>query len=133
MKVTFYHRPGCANNEKQKKILRQKGFLLEERDLLKEQWTRGLIEKVFKGYLVSEWFNPSAPSIKDGSIQPNQLTYDEAIELILEDPINMRRPIMELENRYIVGFSIKDIEFVSGKMLGRVPKGLDNCAMKNNE
>lgn len=133
MKLTFYHKPGCVNNEKQKGILLKRGFSLDERNLLDFTWDRDILTKVFKGYLVSEWFNESAPKIKDGSVRPADLTYDEAIDLILENPIYMKRPIIEFNSRYIVGFSADELELMTGVFLGSLPRGLSGCAMVKNE
>ena len=133
MKLTFYHKPGCITNEKQKGILRKQGFSLDERNLLEFAWDRETLIKVFKGYLVSEWFNESAPKIKDGSIRPAELTYDEAIEVILENPIYMKRPIIEVNNRYIVGFAASELEMMTGVFLGQLPRGLTGCAVAKNE
>lgn len=133
MKLTFYHKPGCINNEKQKGILRKQGFSLDERNLLEFGWDRETLTKVFKGYLVSEWFNASAPKIKDGSIRPGELTYDEAIDLILANPIYMKRPIIEIDNRYIVGFAASELEMMTGVLLGQLPRGLTGCAVAKNE
>lgn len=133
MKMTFYHKPGCINNEKQKRILIKKGFSLDERNLLEEPWDRSLLEKIFNGYLVSEWFNTSAPKIKNGSIKPELLTYSEAIDLILEDPILMRRPIMGVNGKYVVGFGVRELEILSGVFLGHVPAEINSCALVTNE
>jgi nitrogenase-associated protein len=133
MNLTFYHKPGCINNEKQKKILRRKGFQLDERNLLEENWDKETLEDIFRGYLVSEWFNTSAPKVKEGLVDPEALTFDEAIELFIQDPILMRRPIIKVNEKYIVGFAESELEKITGVSFKYLPKDIETCARQTND
>ena len=102
--VIFYEKPGCTNNTLQKKLLIDAGHQLECRNLLTEQWSKDALMEFFDSMSVTMWFNSSAPDIKSGKIDPSRLTEDSALELMIENPILIRRPLMRVEDEYRVGF-----------------------------
>ena len=69
-RIVFYEKPGCINNVRQKKLLRQAGHTIVARNLLSENWSADAsqLQAFFAGKPVSEWFNRSAPAIKQGLI-----------------------------------------------------------------
>lgn len=103
-KMTFYEKPGCINNHQQKKLLQQNGFQLEEKNILTEPWTAAKLLAFFSGLPVDAWFNRSAPSVKSGEINPDLLTAEEAISCMLQNPLLIRRPLIEIGGMRIVGF-----------------------------
>ncbi len=103
-RVVFYEKPGCINNTRQKKLLRGLGHELIERDLLTEMWTVGRLAEFFDGMPLAEWFNPSAPSIKSGSIDPGSLSEKAALALMVKEPLLIRRPLMDTPFGLSVGF-----------------------------
>lgn len=102
--IRFFEKPGCINNTKQKKLLVQAGYEVEARNLLTESWTRERLEAFFSGMPVTEWFNRSAPSISSGKVVPELLDEDEAFSLMLQEPLLIRRPLMEIGDHKLVGF-----------------------------
>ena len=66
----------------------------------------------FKEQPVHKWFNPNAPKIKNGFINPYALTQNEAIELLLDEPILIKRPLMIVNQHLISGFDKKEWELV---------------------
>lgn len=103
-KIIFYEKPGCANNARQKQILKAAGHELVSRNLLLETWTAESLRAFFGELPVSEWFNRAAPRVKSGEIIPEQLDSTAALTLMLADPLLIRRPLMECEGRRIAGF-----------------------------
>ena len=126
--ITFYEKPGCVTNAKQKKHLARLGVKLVVRNLLTEKWTPEELRQYFKGYLVSEWFNPTAPAIKHKEIDPERITADAAIERMIADPILIRRPLLDIDGRKILGFNIAEIESLTGKFLYRVEQNISECS-----
>lgn len=108
--ITFYEKPGCINNTKQKALLRAAGYTVEAHNLLTEAWSRDRLRRFFGDRPVVEWFNPSAPPIKAGVVHPNQLDADTALSLMLENPLLIRRPLWQIGDRYEVGFDIARLE-----------------------
>ncbi|PMR73766.1 ArsC/Spx/MgsR family protein [Billgrantia endophytica] len=102
--IVFYEKPGCTTNKRQKRLLRSAGLELEERNLLDEPWTRERLRPFFGARPVAEWFNPSAPAIKHGELDPHALGDEEALALMLEQPLLIRRPLLSCGARFMVGF-----------------------------
>ena len=102
--VIFYEKPGCGGNSRQKKTLSDSGHVLEERDLLSHPWS-GAELLAFLGLLPpAEWFNRSAPKVKSGEIVPETLSATKALELLLEDHLLIRRPLMQVGEERKVGW-----------------------------
>lgn len=127
-RIIFYEKPGCINNTKQKRILSDAGHEVEARNLLEENWTKESLGKFFKSYLVSEWFNMTAPLIKEGSIVPTEMTADEAVEAMIEHPILIRRPLMEVNGRYILGFNVDELNSVTKETTECDDPNIEKCA-----
>ncbi len=104
--IVFYEKPGCATNRLQKQLLRATGLQLEVKDLLSEPWTGERLRPFFADKPVSEWFNPSAPAIKYGEVDPATLSAEEAIELMLAQPLLIRRPLIRYGEHFMAGFDL---------------------------
>ena len=104
--VHFYEKPGCLTNAKQKKWLVSAGLMLIVHDLLQEPWKENQqkLRAFFGAMPVKDWFNPSAPDIKNGLVKPGELDERQAIELMVNQPLLIRRPLMEIENKLYAGF-----------------------------
>lgn len=102
--IIFYEKPGCANNARQKRLLKNAGHEVQARDLLTEAWTRPRLQEFFGDLPVADWFNRAAPRIKHGEIIPELIDADTALSLLLAEPLLIRRPLMQTANKFIVGF-----------------------------
>ncbi len=109
--VHFYEKPGCLNNARQKRLLSEAGHTLIVHDLLQQSWAndRAKLRSFFGDLPVKEWFNRSAPSIKNGEINPEMLNEREAIELMIGNPLLIRRPLLEVDGRRRAGFEMETI------------------------
>ena len=102
--VIFYEKPGCISNTKQKHLLKKAGYQVQEKNLLTEPWTAARLLAFFNNLPVNAWFNQSAPAVKSGDVEPDILTAEQAIKYMLSEPLLIRRPLMEVGDRKIVGF-----------------------------
>lgn len=102
--ITFYEKPGCQNNRRQKEWLQLAGHSIEVLDLLSHPWTKEELLKFFAGKPVSSCFNPAAPDIRDGKLDPSGYSEDEALDLMVSSPLLIGRPLMIIDGRYIQGF-----------------------------
>ncbi len=102
--VIFFEKPGCAGNARQKALLRASGHELEVRSLLAEPWTAPRLASFFDHRPVREWFNPASPRVKSGEIQIDAIEQEEALSLMLADPLLIRRPLMQVGERCESGF-----------------------------
>ena len=102
--VAFYEKPGCIGNAKQKRLLLAAGHTLQVHNLLAETWTAERLRVFFGDLPVVDWFNPTAPPIKSGAIKPEQVSAETALALLIKHPILIRRPLMQVGDRYMAGF-----------------------------
>jgi len=102
--VVFYEKPGCGGNARQKAMLLASGHEVEARNLLTEPWTASELRSFFGERPLQEWFNPSSPRVKSGEIKCDELTPERALALMLDDPLLIRRPLMQVGDRREAGF-----------------------------
>jgi len=108
--VIFYEKPGCSNNARQKQLLAAAGHQLEVRNLLTQAWTADELRGFFGETPVALWFNKAAPLVKSGAIDPARVGAEAALALMLDNPILIRRPLMEAEGRRRVGFDPAEVD-----------------------
>ncbi len=102
--LIFYEKPGCVGNQRQKELLLGLGHRLQVRDLLHEKWSAERLRPFFGDRPITEWFNKSAPQVKDGWIKIRRLNERRALKLMLLEPLLIRRPLMELGELRQSGF-----------------------------
>ena len=76
---------------------------------------------------MSEWFNRASPKVKSGEVIPEQLQADKALEMMLADPLLIRRPLIAANGRFEVGFEPAIIETWLG-LSNKVRQDLETCA-----
>jgi len=108
--VLFYEKPGCATNAKQKKYLRSVGCSVIERNLLESGLTRSELKAFFAHMPVKTWFNPNAPKVKSGEVDPSAMNETAALELLLLEPILIKRPLMVISNKKLCGFEQEKVD-----------------------
>lgn len=127
--IHFYEKSGCAGNRKQKALLEAAGHQVHARDLRDVCWSRDRLLLFFAGLPVKDWFNRAAPSVKDGSIKPETLNETDALALLQENPLLIRRPLMEVDGTRMVGFEAKAVNAWIGLGPAPLPEGnLEACS-----
>lgn len=102
--IVFYEKPGCATNARQRRLLQSAGHKLQVKNLLTEAWTQERLQIFFVDRPIKDWFNPAAPRIKSGDIDPDKLSHAEALALLVAEPILIKRPLLEVAGLHIAGF-----------------------------
>jgi nitrogenase-associated protein len=126
--IVFYEKPGCANNTRQKVLLAAAGHTVLAKSLLTEKWNAARLREFFGALPVAEWFNPSAPRIKSGEVLPAALDEFAALDLMLADPLLIRRPLMEVDGQRRVGFDQDAVDRWLG-LASKVPReNLEACS-----
>ena len=110
VQVVFYEKPGCVGNAKQKRLLQAAGHALQVHSILAEPWTSERLRPFFGDRPIAEWFNPTAPAITRGEVRPTQLTADDALSLMINQPILIRRPLMQVGDRCVSGFDPAQVD-----------------------
>ncbi|MDX1294691.1 MAG: ArsC/Spx/MgsR family protein [Sulfurimonadaceae bacterium] len=115
--VIFYEKPGCATNAKQKRSLLDAGCVVIERNLLNHGMNIEELHAFLKPLPVTQWFNPNAPKIKSGEIDPSALSESAALHLLMMEPILIKRPLMAYGGQKLCGFDRERIELFLNKPL----------------
>lgn len=105
--IQFFEKPGCINGEKQKNILVEAGNTLECVNILDHPWTPEELAPFLLSKDPTMIMNHTAPAIKSGEINPENLSYDEAVALMVENPILIKRPLVRVDGLSIQGFTDK--------------------------
>jgi nitrogenase-associated protein len=116
--LVFYEKPGCVGNAMQQSLLRGQGVRFEVRDLLSQAWSVERLRSYFHGLPVADWFNASAPQVKSGEIAIHALDETAALAMMIQDPILIRRPLLELGE-------LKQSGFVPGPVIDALGIDLD--------
>lgn len=88
----------------------QKGFTLKERDFSKEQFSRQEIKTILNERPATEMFNFNSPSFKNTGLKSEELSNNELIDLMLNEPRMVRRPVVIIDNKTYFGASQKVLE-----------------------
>ena len=89
--ITFYEKPGCKGNLRQKSLLAAAGHTVQAKSLKTEAWTADRLLAFLGKLPVSTWFNQAAPAVKSGEIVPENVSFEHALQLLLENPLLIRR------------------------------------------
>ncbi len=108
--VVFYEKPGCGNNTRQKVWLAASGHTVLAKNILTEKWTADRLRPFFGDTPVAQWFNPAAPRVKSGELDPAAFDGDSALAMMLEDPLLIRRPLMEVDGVLRAGFDARAVD-----------------------
>lgn len=102
--MIFYEKPDCKGNARQQALLEAHGYMLDIRSILDEPWTRETLRPFFGSRPVAEWFNDKAPDVKSGEVSPAEFDEDGALAIMLEQPILIRRPLIDRDGEKFCGF-----------------------------
>lgn len=108
--IVFYEKPGCINNTKQKALLIAAGHEVQARNLLTEPWTIARLRLFFGTLPIADWFNRAAPAIKSGAVIPESLDAETALVMMVQNPLLIRRPLMQVGKQQSVGFDIEAVD-----------------------
>ena len=125
--VTFYEKPGCINNTRQKKLLAAAGHQVIAKNLLTESWQVDYLRAFFGKLAVRDWFNYSAPAIKHGEIDPETKTEQEALALMLVNPLLIRRPLMQTGESLMAGFDQQAVDNWIGLKEIETNQDMESC------
>lgn len=112
--VTFWEKPGCGTNARQKLALAKAGHTLDVRSLLTEPWSAERLLGFFGATPVAAWFNPAAPKVKSGAVNPEAVEAEAAIAMMLAEPLLIRRPLVEVDGTRCAGFDREPVTSLLG-------------------
>ena len=112
--VLFYQKPGCGTNARQIRALEAAGHQVIAKSLLTEPWTKERLLAFFGAAPTASWFNPAAPRIKSGEVKPAEIDAADAVALMLDDPLLIRRPLIEADGARCAGFDREPVPSLLG-------------------
>lgn len=125
--IIFYEKPGCVNNTRQKQMLTAAGHRVEAKNLLTTVWQAEQLRPFFSGLAVRDWFNYSAPAIKHGEITPDTLNEQQALALLVSNPLLIRRPLMQIGVLKLAGFDVEKLNHWLNLATSTSEQNLENC------
>lgn len=107
--VIFYEKVGCVNNTKQKKRLKDFGFNVISTDLLKTNFSKNQLLNFFENKSIKECINPNAPLVKNKEIDLDNTSDEELLNLMISNPILIKRPLITIGTNKFCGFDLNKI------------------------
>ena len=92
----------------------QDGLELEERDFFADPFTEAEIRELFGERDPADFFSWSSPSFGKMGLKRDELSGDRLIEMMVEEPRLVRRPLVRLADELIVGTDKKAMLRVFG-------------------
>jgi len=108
-KVIFYEKAGSAETAEQKSMLAAAGYAIETRDLVGEQWTPPSLRGYFAERPVFEWFDPQAPQILSGEIDPKRPNPQEALVMLSVNPSLINGPLVKINGQFGSGLQGEEL------------------------
>lgn len=126
--VIFWEKPGCQGNARQKDILLASGHELQVRDLLSEPWSEEHLALFFGNRPVTQWFNRTNPQVKAGKIVPEEVSREQALVMMVAEPLLIVRPLMQVGEERMAGFDTAQVHNWLGLNLDSVgERDPQNC------
>lgn len=113
--VDFYEKPGCINNTKQKQWLIAAGHEVTSINILEHPWSKEVLNVFLGDRAVASCFNSTAPAIKSGELNPEDFSREEALDVMIKEPILIKRPLLKIDDiHYLQGFDKDKIHALIG-------------------
>jgi nitrogenase-associated protein len=102
--MIFYEKTGCKGNARQRALLEAHGYAFDVKSILDEPWTKETLRPFFGSLPVAQWFNDKAPAVKAGEVDPASFDEEGALDIMLAEPILIRRPLIDRDGEKFCGF-----------------------------
>ena len=83
---------------------------LEERDFFKEPFTQQEIQELASDVGMAQIFARRSPSLKKMGLADQDLSDEQMVALMLQEPRLVRRPLVRIGGRLLVGANMKAVE-----------------------
>ena len=123
--IQFYQKPGCATNARQKRMLEAAGHTVIARSLLTEPWTAERLRGFFGSRRSRRGSIPPLPASSPARSILRRLDAASALALMLDDPLLIRRPLVEADGQRCAGF---DREPVTSLLGDRPDEDAEKCS-----
>ncbi len=87
-----------------------RGYELAKHDLAKERPSRELLSKLIDDHGLEAVLNPRSPAYKAMDLGAKKLSKSQAIDMMLEDPNLLRRPLVLGKGKAILGYKPEEYD-----------------------
>ena len=94
--------------------LHENNIEIEERDFFKDKFDADELRSLLSCVRVSDAFAWNSPSFKDLGLTASELDDDRMLELMVQEPRLIRRPLVSAEGKLVIGASQKALEEAFG-------------------
>ena len=88
----------------------QNGVHLEERDYFKDPFSEAELRDLAQDTGISQIFARRSPSLKKLGLADKELSEGEMVSLMLQEPRLVRRPLVLMDGKLLVGANLKAVE-----------------------
>ena len=88
----------------------QSGAVVSERDFFKETLSEGEIRELASLVGIEQIFARRSPSLKQMGLADKELSEDEIVRLMLQEPKLVRRPMMRVGDKLMVGGALAAVQ-----------------------
>ena len=103
-RVTLFTKSGCTTCIKARQFLLRQGVHYTERDIFKHPFSETELRAIVARRPVAEIFSYRSPSVKALGLDPERMSEEEMIRVMLEEPRLIRRPLLTTGQALAVGF-----------------------------
>ncbi|XKG83591.1 Spx/MgsR family RNA polymerase-binding regulatory protein [Sutcliffiella horikoshii] len=113
--IIFYSYPSCTSCRKTKKWLKANNVQFQEKHIFRETPNKEEMMKILSLTTegIDEILATRSQTFKDLGIDVNELSLSQLIELIIEEPKLLRRPIITSGKKLIVGYNESSLQKLS--------------------
>ena len=112
--MLFVYYPICSTCRKAKKWLEENGIEFEERDIKNDNPTKEELKKWYEmsGLDIKKFFNTSGMIYREMGLKDKlgDMSTDEKLELLANDGMLVKRPVLVGDDSVLVGFKIAEWE-----------------------
>ena len=94
--------------------LSQKGVELDERDFFQDGFSEEELRALIGDRPVSGYFSYNSPSFRKMGLDRDQLSNDQLLKMMVEEPRLVRRPLIQIGDDLVVGTDKKAMSQVFG-------------------
>jgi Spx/MgsR family transcriptional regulator len=100
----FLHKPNCTTCRKAKKFMENRGFQLQFRDLGEERLSAAELEELIGNHNYKNFLNSRNELYRKANMKTQPPSRKEAIQMMSQEPNLIRRPVIMVSGRVVLGF-----------------------------
>ncbi|MGL5574830.1 MAG: arsenate reductase family protein [Sarcina sp.] len=119
MKALFLEYPKCTTCKKAKKWLEENNIEFEDRHIVEENPSKEELREFYEksGFTINKFFNTSGIKYREMGLKDvvKSASEEKLLEILATDGMLVKRPLLVLDNKVLVGFKEDQWKEVFGK------------------